>query len=80
MSHDCAKRKNTFPALPVRAGENVFVWLSTFQDSTAYKNNVAALAQTKRWRDEVSLELKRYFEKAPEVLKLWPTARSLLRG
>ena len=72
--------ENTFPALPVRAGENVFVWFSTFQDSAAYKNNVAALAQTERWRDEVSLELKRYFEKAPEVLKLWPTARSLLRG
>ena len=72
--------ENTFPALPVRAGENVFVWFSTFQDSAAYKNNVAALAQTERWRDEVSLELKRYLDKAPEVLKLSPTARSLLRG
>ena len=72
--------QNTFPALPVRARENVFVWFSTFQDSAAYKNNVAALAQTERWRDEVSLELKRYLHKAPEVLKLSPTARSLLRG
>src|SRR5438874_9126240 len=51
--------ENTFPALPVRAGENVFVWFSTFQDSAAYKNSVAALAQTEQWRDEVSLELKR---------------------
>jgi len=72
--------ENTFPALPVRAGENVFVWFSTFQDSAAYKNSVAALAQTEQWRDEVSLELKRYLHKAPEVLKLSPTARSLLRG
>ena len=72
--------ENTFPALPVRAGENVFVWFSTFQDSAAYKNNVAALSQSERWRDEVSLELKRYLHKAPEVLRLSPTARSLLRG
>jgi len=64
----------------VRAGENVFVWFSTFQDSAAYKNSVDALAQTEQWRDEVSLELKRYLHKAPEVLKLSPTARSLLRG
>src|SRR5207249_10056873 len=72
--------ENTFPALPVRVGENVFVWFSTFQDSAVYENYVAALAQTERWRDEVSLELKRYLHKAPEVLKLSPTARSLLRG
>ncbi len=71
--------ENTFPALPVRVGENVFVWFSTFQDSTAYENYVAALSQSERWRDKVSVELKRYFDRAPEVLKLSPTARSLLR-
>src|SRR5262249_36783035 len=27
--------ENTFPALPVRTGENVFVWFSRFADSTA---------------------------------------------
>ena len=36
--------ENTFPALPVRAGENVFVWFLIFQDSTAYGNYVAALS------------------------------------
>jgi hypothetical protein len=72
--------ENTFPALPVRASENVFVWFSTFRDSVAYENHVAALSQSERWRGEVSVGLKRYLDTAPEVLKLSPTARSQLRG
>jgi hypothetical protein len=72
--------ENTFPALPVREGENVFVWFSTFQDSEAYENYVAALAQSDRWRDEVSVGLTRYLDRAPEVLKLSPTARSQFRS
>jgi hypothetical protein len=72
--------ENTFPALPVRDGENVFVWFSTFQDSAAYENYEAALSQSERWRDEVSVGLTNYFYTAAEVLKLSPTARSLLRG
>jgi hypothetical protein len=72
--------ENTFPALPVRAGENVFVWFSTFQHSAAYENYVAALSESERWRDEVSVGLKRYLDRAPEVLRLSPTARSQLRG
>jgi NIPSNAP len=72
--------ENTFPALPVRAGENVFVWFSTFRDSAAYEDYVAALLQSERWRDEVSVGLARYVKRAPEVLKLSPTARSQLRG
>jgi hypothetical protein len=72
--------ENTFPALPVRAGENVFVWFSTFQDSPAYENYVAALSQSERWRGEVSITLTRYLDRAQEVLKLLPTARSQLRA
>jgi hypothetical protein len=72
--------ENTFPALPVRVGENVFIWFSTFQDSAEYKNYVAALSQSERWRNEVSVVLKRYLDGTPEVLKLSPTARSQLRG
>ena len=68
--------ENTFPALPVREGENVFVWFSTFQDSAVHENYVAALSQSERWRDE----LTRYVDKTPEILKLSPTARSQLRG
>jgi len=72
--------ENTFPALPVREGENVFVWLSTFPDLTAYENYLAALSQSEEWRSEGSTPLKRFLERAPEILRLWPTARSLLRG
>src|SRR5438105_11049532 len=70
--------ENTFPALPVREGENVFVWLARFKDQTAYELHVAALARSSRWRDEISEELARRLKQAPEVLKLSPTARSLL--
>jgi hypothetical protein len=72
--------ENTFPALPVRTGENVFVWFSTFPDSAAYENYLAALSRSERWRSEVSTELTRYLERGLEVLKLSPTARSQLRG
>ena len=71
--------ENTFPALPVRAGENVFVWFATFQDSAAYENYVAALLQSKRWRGEVLGGLALYLNRAPEELRLSPTARSQLR-
>jgi hypothetical protein len=74
------KSENTFPALPVRAGENVFVWFSTFPDSAAYENYANALSRSERWRSEVSIGLTRYLKRAPEVLKLSPTARSQLRG
>lgn len=72
--------ENTFPALPVREGENVFVWFSTFQDSAVHENYVAALSQSERWRNEVSAGLMRYLDRGPEVLKLSPTARSQLHG
>ncbi|PYM01779.1 MAG: hypothetical protein DMF19_05315 [Verrucomicrobia bacterium] len=72
--------ENTFPALPVRAGENVFVWFSTFPDSATYEDYMNALSRSDQWRGEISTALTRYLERTPEVLKLSPTARSQLRG
>ena len=72
--------KNTFPALPVREGENVFVWFSMFQDPAGYANYEAALSGSEQWRGEVSKGLAFHVKKAPEILKLAPTARSQLRG
>jgi hypothetical protein len=72
--------ENTFPALPVRVGENVFVWFSTFPDLAAYENYAAALSRSEQWRGEVSTALTRFLEGAPEILKLSPTARSQLCG
>ena len=71
------RSENTFPALPVREGENVFVWFVRFNDPAAYERHLAALTQSPRWRDENSKELARRFKRAPEILKLSPTTRSL---
>ena len=70
--------ENTFPALPVRAGENVFIWFARFPDSAAYERHVAELDKSSRWRDEISKELARRLKRAPEILKLSPTSRSSL--
>jgi len=70
--------ENTFPALPVREGENVFVWFARFDDAPAYARHLAALTQFPRWRDEISKELARRLQREPEILKLSPTTRSLL--
>ncbi len=72
--------ENTFPVLPVREGENVFVWFSIFQDPAGYANYLAALSGSGRWHGEVLKGLALHVKKAPEILKLAPTARSRLRG
>ena len=64
---------NTFPALPVREGEHVFVWFSRFQDQAAYDHYVKGLAHGK-----ISEMLAGRMTKSLEVLKLSPTARSQL--
>jgi hypothetical protein len=70
--------ENTFPALPVREGENVFVWFARFNDPAACERYLADLARLPRWHDEISKELARCVKREPEILKLSPTTRSLL--
>jgi hypothetical protein len=70
--------ENTFPDLPVRKGENVFVWFARFSDPAAYQLHVGALARSPRWQDEIAKELMDHLSRAPEILKLSPTSRSLL--
>lgn len=71
---------NNFPALLVREGENVFAWFSLFRDLAAYERHVAALERSRRWREGVEEVLAPRLGRPPEVLRLSPTARSLLRG
>jgi hypothetical protein len=71
---------NNFPRLPVREGENVFVWFSLFSDRAAYEHHAAALARSERWPGGASGELARRLEGPPEVWKLSPTGRSQLHG
>ena len=70
---------NNYPALPVREGEQVFVWFSRFEGVAAHERHAAALAQSRRW-SEVSEALACRLKGPPEVRKLSPTARSRIHG
>jgi hypothetical protein len=72
--------KNNFPRLPVREGENVFVWFSSFRDERAHADHQARLSGSQRWLGEVSQKLARWLKRNPEVLRLSPTRRSRLRA
>lgn len=69
--------ENTFPALPVR-NESVFVWFSTFGNSADHEIHRRQLAESRRWREEVCPGLRSRLIADPEVLRLSPTARSLM--
>jgi hypothetical protein len=71
---------NTFPGLPVREGENVFVWFAGFPDQEAYKGHLARLRESERWKEEISKFLNKHLQGKPEVLRLMPTPRSRLTG
>jgi quinol monooxygenase YgiN len=62
--------ENTFPALPVREGEEVFVWLSLFADERARSEHAAAIDLAALLDNHLAGEL--------ETLRLQPTPRSLL--
>ena len=72
--------ENNFPRLPVREGENVFMWFSSFRDEASYLDHQAGLTKSQPWLGEVSQKLARWLMKTPEVLRLSPTERSRLRG
>jgi len=71
---------NTFPALPVREGEYVFVWFAGFQDRDAYESHLSTLEKSKFLKDEITTFLKKHLKGKPEVLRLSPTPRSWLTG
>jgi hypothetical protein len=71
--------ENTFPALPVRTGENVFVWFARFPSLDQLSDHLDQLARSVRWQDQVRPALSALLTSAPQQLRLAPTARSLLR-
>ena len=71
---------NTYPKLPVREGEHVFIWFAGFPEQATYKCHAAELAESKLWKDEISKHLKRRLKRKPEILRLTPTLRSRLTG
>jgi quinol monooxygenase YgiN len=70
---------NTFPALPVREGENVFVWFTAFADQSAWAEHRRVLGGSGRWRATVGA-LSLWTHQPIERLRLQPTVRSRLQG
>lgn len=70
--------ENTFPQLPVREGEHVFVWLASFGDEGAYSAYQEALTKSQEWSERVSVTLREWLSQPEEVLELTPSRRSLL--
>jgi len=70
---------NTYPALPVREKEDVFVWFSLFPDQAAVDKQQRALAQSMEWRAAAG-QLTAWTHHTIEMLRLEPTARSRLQA
>jgi hypothetical protein len=71
--------ENTFPALPVRTGENVFAWLARFPSPPRLDDHLRQIGRSGEWRDRVLPALSALITGAPQQLRLAPTARSQLR-
>lgn len=71
--------ENTFPALPVRTGENVFAWLARFPSPAGLDDHLRQIERSAGWRDRVLPALSALITGAPQQLRLAPTARSQLR-
>jgi hypothetical protein len=67
-------RPNNFPVLPVREGENVFVSFAGFAPRRSDAAVIAEVSSFVKSTDAPGLV------QAPQVLRLMPTARSLLTG
>jgi hypothetical protein len=64
---------NNFPALPLREGEQIFIWFTAF----ATEGQAAAHLASDEW-GAISRELSPRLSGAPEILRLSPTSRSAL--
>jgi quinol monooxygenase YgiN len=71
--------QNTFPALPVREGEHAFVWFSSFATAADSDRHLVKLRESSSWSEIVQPKLARLLKSPARVLRLAPTARSLLR-
>ncbi|HEY7641917.1 MAG TPA: M1 family aminopeptidase [Steroidobacteraceae bacterium] len=70
---------NTYPALPVREKESVFVWFSMFPDRAAAERQRRSLSQSMEWR-AAAVKLAEWTRHRIETLQLEPTARSRLQS
>lgn len=71
--------ENTFPRLPVRDDERVFVWIARFDDVVALDAHLAALRADAAWQEAIAAAMLEELQQPPALLRLVPTARSELR-
>ena len=64
---------NNFPGLPVREGEKLLIWFADFADPADHAARKSAI-------DAAAAPLASSLAREPEVLRLKPTPRSLIRG
>ncbi|UVC13981.1 NIPSNAP family protein [Mesorhizobium onobrychidis] len=65
--------ENSFPRLPVRSGENVFISVTGFDSTDVHARHEAVLASSPEWQ-----ALQSGLARPTETLRLSPTSRSLL--
>jgi hypothetical protein len=69
---------NSFPRLPVRTTDRVFVWFARFDSAAALRRFEDRERLASGWRDGAPESLLPAFARKPERLRLSPTARSAL--
>ncbi|MCR4268004.1 NIPSNAP family protein [Nitratireductor sp. ZSWI3] len=67
---------NSFPRLPVREGESVFVWISAFPDEARYMQHTDRLARSPAWTGSAFAWLDAQLWRPLETASLSPTRRS----
>jgi hypothetical protein len=72
-------RPNSFPALPVREGESVFLWFSRHADVQRADEARARIEEALDWSPAFAAEHAAFLARDSETLRLVPTARSRLR-
>ncbi|MEV0036202.1 NIPSNAP family protein [Streptomyces sp. NPDC050804] len=70
---------NTFPRLPVRTGENVVALFTSYPNENAHRRHLADAMARPLVRDEILPDIERAQTAAPQLLRLAPTVRSLIR-
>lgn len=73
------REPNSYPRLPVREGEKLFVWLTRASSLEAHAAAVKRLQVRAAWKGKVAPAIAGRFESPPVVRRLAPTPRSALR-
>jgi hypothetical protein len=71
---------NNFPRLPIRVGEQIYVWVARFAGPEDYAAYQSKLNADKAWMQTLWPSAREHLARDPEILRLTPTPRSRLRG